>query len=84
MRKPVSGTAVLTFIRPYAIQWYLVNSIQSYLVFAEDIALGNAVEEGVSNLPSCSSHQHSDRFTLQGNDTALPTAPHLSLTPAKN
>lgn len=78
MRKLVSGTAVLTVIYSCAIQW------ESYLVFAEDIALGNAVEEGVSNLPSSSSHQHSDRFTLQGNDTASPTAPHLSLTPVKN
>lgn len=78
MRKPVSGTAVLPFIHCCTIQG------ESYLVFAEDIALGNAVEQGVSNLPGSSSHQHSDRFTLQGNDTASPTAPHFGLTPGKN
>lgn len=52
----------------------------SYLFFAEDIALGNAVEQRVCNLPGSAGHQHSDRFTLQENDRDLPTATQGRLT----
>lgn len=40
-----------------------------YLIFAKHISLGNAEQQGIGNLPSSTSHQNSDRFSLQ--DTRL-------------
>jgi len=41
------------------------NSVNTHLLFAKDISLGDAVEKGVSNLPGSSGHQDSDGFTLE-------------------
>lgn len=40
-----------------------------YLIFAKYISLGNAEQQGIGNLPSSTSHQNSDRLSLQ--DTML-------------
>lgn len=40
-----------------------------YLIFAKYISLGNAEQQGIGNLPSSTSHQNSDRLSLQ--DTTL-------------
>lgn len=36
-----------------------------YLIFAKDISLGNAEQQGIGNLPSSASHQNSNRLRLQ-------------------
>lgn len=40
-----------------------------YLILAKYISLGNAEQQGIGNLPSSTSHQNSDRLSLQ--DTTL-------------
>lgn len=37
----------------------------SYLIFAKDISLGNAEQQGIGNLPSSAGHQNSNRLRLQ-------------------
>lgn len=36
-----------------------------YLIFAKDISLGNAEQQGIGNLPSSAGHQNSNRLRLQ-------------------
>ena len=37
----------------------------SYLVFAEDVSLGDAVQQGVGDLAGCPSHHNTDWFGLE-------------------
>jgi len=39
--------------------------MQSYLIFAEDISLGDAVQQGVRDLARCASHHVTDGFGLK-------------------
>lgn len=40
---------------------------RSYLVLAEHISLGDAVQQGVGNLASSTGHNNTDWFSLEGN-----------------
>ena len=42
---------------------------QSYLVFAKDISLGDAVQQGVGDLAGCARHHDTDGFGLEINYT---------------
>lgn len=39
---------------------------QPHLIFAENIALGDAVQQGVGDLASGAGHHHTDWFSLDG------------------
>lgn len=41
----------------------------SYLVLAEHVAFGDAEEQRVGDLTCGTSHQHTDRFGLKGEET---------------
>lgn len=51
------------------------NKAFLYLIFAKDITLGNAEQQGIGNLASSAGHQNSDRLRLQDTSTGQQLEP---------
>lgn len=46
------------------------NKALLYLLFAKDISLGDAEQQGIGNLPGSTGHQDSDGLKLRGTSRA--------------